>query len=267
MKSPKRRADWQLPHGVPRGVWDYAQSSSVATDYDAYFAGTPLLNLDRQLVRDYLLPQSGDVMIDWGTGTGRAVLPWAAEGVRCVAVDLSLPMLKTVREKSSRESSRESCQVGCVQANLAELDGFADAQFDRAICLFSTLGMIRGAANRQAFLRHVRRTLKPGGQFALHVHNAWRNIWDRGRGNWLLQQTRSILRGRDFERGDKYFDYRGIPNFYLHTFWPHEIRKLLCQARLQITSWLALDVRASHVLPQNLFARDLRAGGWFIVCR
>src|SRR5206468_469838 len=65
-----------------------------------------------------------------------------------------------------------------VRANIVELDCFRDASFDYAACLFSTLGMVAGADNRRRAVAHVRRVLKPGGVFVLHVHN-WRfNAWD-----------------------------------------------------------------------------------------
>ncbi len=262
MKEHDRRADWQLPAGVTRGVWDYTQSQAIAADYEAYFAGTPLFELDQRLIREHLAPREHDLMVDWGTGTGRAIRPWAAEGVRCVAVDLSLPMLI----ETQRKASAEKLVMGCVQANLAQLDCFREHQFDQAICLFSTLGMIRGRANRRAFLTHVRRTLKPGGRLALHIHNAWRNLWDYGRVDWLMQSAKLLASGSGHELGDKYFNYRGVPNFYLHTFWPAEIKKLLAEAQLPIVHWQALDVTASRLIAARTPLRDLRAGGWFIVC-
>ena len=57
--------------------------------------------------------------------------------------------------------------------NLVELNQFSDASFDYAACLFSTLGMVRIAANRAKVVQHVARILKPGSRFVLHVHNRW----------------------------------------------------------------------------------------------
>ncbi len=37
---------WQLPAGVTRGMWDYAQSANIANTYDDYFQHHELLKLD-----------------------------------------------------------------------------------------------------------------------------------------------------------------------------------------------------------------------------
>ena len=55
-----------------------------------------------------------------------------------------------------------SCQFAACRANLVELDGVRDKSLDGAICLFSTLGMIRGRKNRRRVLDHAQRILRPG---------------------------------------------------------------------------------------------------------
>ena len=64
--------------------------------------------------------------------------------------------------------------------------------------LFSTLGMIRGRENRQRVLNHVRRILKPGGLFVVHVHNLWYNLYDPGGPWWLVKNllTAAVARHR-----------------------------------------------------------------------
>ena len=80
-------ADWQLPPGVSREVWDYLHDSTLARRYDESLAGTPLLDLDQRFVARHC-PTPGR-LIDLGCGTGRVAVPLARLGHRVTAVDLS----------------------------------------------------------------------------------------------------------------------------------------------------------------------------------
>ena len=103
MRSEERdRPAWQLPPGVSRGTWDYVQSAPIATEYDTFHAGHPLLEFDRSLVLEVarrIAKERGAgvdrlVALDLGCGTGRTMLPLAEEGWRVLGVDLSESMLR-----------------------------------------------------------------------------------------------------------------------------------------------------------------------------
>src|SRR5215207_5419821 len=123
-------ADWQLPPGVSRGVWDYLHDSTLARRYDESLAGTPLLDLDLRLVERHC-PRPCRV-IDLGCGTGRVAVPLTRKGHRVTAVDLSEEMLRVAAEKAAAAGVR----LDCVRSNIVELDGVADAKFDVALSLF-----------------------------------------------------------------------------------------------------------------------------------
>ncbi len=94
--------EWQLPEGITRGLWDYANSDAVAYDYDEYFAHNQLFEFDEQVVIDELERrgiEAGATIADLGCGTGRALVTLAKQGYRGLAVDLSAKMLDVVREK------------------------------------------------------------------------------------------------------------------------------------------------------------------------
>ena len=196
MPSPTR-PHWQLPPGMTRGLWDYIHSRPIADDYDAYFAYNRLFQFDEQVVIRALQGRGvgpGSVVADLGCGTGRILIALGRLGLRGLAVDLSEPMLAVVRAKAQLEK----LPIQCIRANLVQLESVADESVDGAVSLFSTLGMIRGRANRQRALQHACRILRPGRPFVIHVHNFWFNLWDPGGPWWVLSSlVRSAAVPRD----------------------------------------------------------------------
>lgn len=248
----------------------------MADDYDEYHAENTLFEFEeRVLQEEFGEPPTGvgGVIADLGCGSGRALVPLVRAGWRGLAVDLSDAMLDVVRQKAELDN----LPIECVQANLVELtpDLVSDASADHAMCLFSTLGMIRGRDNRHEALRHMRRLLKPGGRLVLHVHNFWFNLRDPGGPWWALKSlARGVLprlplgaRGRTaYETGDKSYPYRGVPNFFLHVFRERELRRNLREANLRVRRWIPLDVGRRHALRHGWLLPSLRANGWIVVC-
>ncbi|MBN2024441.1 MAG: class I SAM-dependent methyltransferase [Pirellulales bacterium] len=252
--------EWRLPPGVPAGVWEYAQADHIAQEYDDDFALTQLFEFDEQVVANEL-PRAGWV-VDLGCGTGRALVPLARRGFRCLAVDLSRPMLQVVGQKAEIEG----LTIHRVQANLVQLGCLANDCADYALCLFSTLGMIRGREHRRETLRHVRRILKPGGRFILHVHNVWYNLFNPQGRRWLARHWAARLVGRRCDPGDKFFAYRGIPRMYLHTFSQRELVSDLRRAGLRIERLIRLAADRQRPLSRAWLLGRFRANGWIAVC-
>jgi SAM-dependent methyltransferase len=227
--------DWQLPPGTDRGLWDYVSSERVAREYDEVLAGTPLLEVDLRFCERHL-PTPGR-LIDLGCGTGRLLVHFARRGFSCLGVDLSDAMLGVVREKAEREG----LAIDLLKANLVELDHVPTGGFDYAACLFSTLGMIRGADHRRTFLGHVRRILRPGGVLVLHVHNACYRL---GRG----------LGSRGSEPGDRAMpQVRGGGELTIHHYRRRELVGELSAAGFRVreikTVSAAGELRVPWLLP------------------
>jgi len=270
MESELNRPTWQLPPGVSRGTWDYVHRESIATEYDTFHAGHPLLEFDRRLVLDVAkrihsskMPNV-PVALDLGCGTGRVMMPLVETGWRVLGIDLSQSMLSEVQSKFS---SGAAGQLGLVRGNLAQLGCLQDASVDLAYCLYSSIGMVQGREHRQAMLRDIARSLRPTGEFIVHVHN--RGTWwsdpggvRRGVGDWYRS-----LRDKSWEFGDRVYAYRGLPSMYLHIFSQRELRADLRQAGFEVSRWIRLNRTSSGELAMGWWMPYFRAGGFIAVAR
>jgi SAM-dependent methyltransferase len=250
--------DWQLPAGVSRGLWDYLHDPAIAGTYDERLADSALLNVDQRFAERHF--DRPGRLIDLGCGTGRLLVPFARRGYWVLGVDLSEEMLRVARAKAQAAGVR----VHRLKANLVELDCLADASFDYAACLFSTLGMVAGAAERRRVVGHIHRLLRPGGKLVLHVHNRWFNIWDPVGRAWLWRDGLRALTGRT-EGGDRVMPvHQGIAGLTLHLFTRREVVRLLSGAGFRVQEVRPVSLRADGVLPCPWWFGGLRSYGYLL---
>ncbi|HWG42751.1 MAG TPA: class I SAM-dependent methyltransferase [Gemmataceae bacterium] len=250
-------ADWQLPPGVNRGLWDYLHDPDIARGYDASLAGTPLFDIDRRFVEQHC-PQPGR-LLDLGCGTGRLLLAMAQRGWWTLGVDLSTEMLRVAGDKAMSAG----VVVHRLRANIAELDALADGSFDCVACLFSTLGMVLGAAQRQRVVAQAFRLLRPGGRFILHVHNRWFNAWTEPGRTGLLRDGLRAWTGD--ERGDRVMPvHQGIAGLTLHLFTRREACRLLTDAGFRVREVWPISLRADGRVRCPAWFGWLRAYGYLL---
>jgi SAM-dependent methyltransferase len=137
----------------------------------------------------------------------------------------------------------------------------AERSFSCAVCLFSTLGMIVGSAERRRVIDHVVRLLRPGGVFVLHVHNRWFNVWDRGGRRWLIADLFRPLLGQ--EPGNR----TGAGGLTLHHFTRSEAEQLVQTAGLEIVEVQPVSIRGDGRLPLPGWFAWLRAYGYLLAAR
>jgi SAM-dependent methyltransferase len=247
-----------MPPGVNRGLWDYLHDPAVARSYDAGLAGASLPAVDLRFVGEHC-PRPGR-LIDLGCGTGRLLLALAPLGFEVLGVDLSQEMLAVARDKADTAGA----QVRLLHANLAELDGLRDGCFDYAACLFSTLGMVTGAANRRRIVGHVFRLLRPGGRFVLHVHNRWFNVWNGPGRAWLLRDWWMRLLGRG-QGGDRVMPvHQGVAGLTLHLFTRGEAVRLLTESSFHISEVRPVSLGQDGRLAWPWWFGGLRAYGYLL---
>jgi len=254
------RPAWRLPRGVTRGLWDYVNRRQIAEDYDNYFSHSRLFEFDEQILLEHFTKPNAWVA-DLGCGTGRALVPLVKQGLKGLAIDLSESMLHIVQEKADIDD----LPIECVRCNLVELDAMADACVDYAMCLFSTLGMIRGRENRATMLQSAFRMLKPGGKFVVHAHNRMYSLFDPGGPVWLLRNHFEAVTDRDIELGDKWFHYRGVQNMFLHLFSKRELLQLVRAAGFQVRQVICLDAERKQPLRHPWWLGRIRANGYIVV--
>ena len=227
--------DWQLPAGVDRGLWDYLHAADMVAGYDDQMRASPLAAADVAFC-ERAFPTPGR-LIDLGCGTGRLCLHFAARGYDCVGVDLSEEMLARGKDNLQALDEPARHRVRFVTANLTDPALLEGESFDYAACLFSTLGMVRGADNRARVVANAYRLLKPGGRFVLHTHNRYFGGlgWKR-----VLGQRLKTLFGRA-GAGDVTMPqaYGGAP-LTLHHFTRREVVALLEVAGFAVKEVIAV---------------------------
>jgi len=226
-------ADWQLPVGVSRAVWEYTHDTTVAERYDADLATAPLLKADQELLT--AITHAPSLVLDVGCGTGRAAIALANRAIQVVGLDLSEPMLRMAAKKPGGE------KVNWICGNAVELP-LADGSFDAVICLFATLGMIANGSARQHALDECRRVLRPGGKLILHVHNLWHHVGTSAGRRLLLRDLGNRIAFRPTAGDFPMPSADGVPAWTMHLFTRRELAALLNRAGFTIQRQLPIGI-------------------------
>ncbi len=259
------RPRWQLPKGVSRESWNYIQSEKIAHQYEDFLGQNPLFQLDVDLVQQQIehlqnqFPECELYVADLGCGTARVARALDPYICRVLNIDLSQSMLLRAQELAGKRKNALE-----LQANLAELQFLRPDCLHLAVCLFSSLGMLRPREQRIQFLTQVFDSLRQSGRFVVHVHNKYRSLYDPGGMTWLAYGLLRHLSGKG-ELGDRVYPYRGLPRMFLHIYSRRELIADLQQAGFRMIEILPIDVSGSTLLPSSARLIGLRAGGFFAV--
>ena len=133
----------------------------TARYYDAAYAQLRDASGDvawyHRLARD-----SGGPILELGVGTGRVLLPIAAEGVACTGLDASAAMLDALRAK------RPPANLRLVEARMQAFDLGSD-RFPLVIAAFRVFQHLYTVEDQLECLARVRRHLASGGALAFDV--------------------------------------------------------------------------------------------------
>ncbi len=249
-----------MVEGHHPSIVQYVTSQRLATDYDRTFDGNALFLTDTRFLDDVLPPPPARV-IDLGCGTGRHALHLARQGYAVTALDLSEHMLEIARSKLAAEG----LEANVLRGDICDLSRFAPGEFDAAVCMFSTLGLVRGGDLRRRALAEARRVLRPGGLYCCHVHNRLRNLTHTDGAMWMLRNTIDAALGR-CDAGDRLMPrYRGQVDLYLHLFTRGELSRLISAAGFQTVRALCLNAPRTGELAGRW--ASIRSNGFILAAR
>jgi SAM-dependent methyltransferase len=137
-------------------------------------------------------PPGGD-LLDAPCGFGRHSLPLARAGFRVVGVDRAQPLLDEATRRADGERWPKF-----VRADYRELP-FADASFDGALNLFSSLGYLGDEEDTRA-LAEIGRVLRPGGRLVIEIMHRDLLVRRFHEQDWqMLGEGRLLLEQRTFD--------------------------------------------------------------------
>ncbi len=138
--------------------------NTFAALYEADFGGfTDDLPFYRELAQ-----QAGGPLLELMCGTGRLLLPLAAEGYALTGVDYAAAMLDMARAKLAAAGLGE--RVALLQADAREAE-LPAGTFGLAFVALNSFTHMLTVADQLALLAAARRALRPGGLLALDLSN------------------------------------------------------------------------------------------------
>jgi ubiquinone/menaquinone biosynthesis C-methylase UbiE len=137
-------------------------------------------------------PEGGN-LLDVPCGFGRHAIPLSDAGYRVVGVDRSQALLDEARRRAG--NSRRPKLARADYRNLP----FADASFDAAVNLFSSLGYLGDEEDTKA-LTEIGRVLRPGGRLVIEIMHRDLLLHAFREQDWeLLGEGRLLLEQRTFD--------------------------------------------------------------------
>ena len=128
-------------------VWDFLDDLPFYMEF-AVAAKTPVLEI--------------------GAGSGRLTLPMARDGVRVVAVDISVSMLSILSARLKEEPPEVQDRVRVVRADACELD--LGERFDLVIVPYYTFNYLLTEADQEKALERIREHLSDSGHVLLDLY-------------------------------------------------------------------------------------------------
>jgi ubiquinone/menaquinone biosynthesis C-methylase UbiE len=137
--------------------------------------------------------EPGAELLDVPCGFGRHSVALARSGFRVTGVDRSAALLDEARRRAGHERWPK-----LVQADYRELP-FADASFDAAVNLFTSLGYL-GIDEDTKVLTEIGRVLRPGGRLVIETNHRDLIVLRWSDSDWrLMGEGRLLLEQRTFD--------------------------------------------------------------------
>jgi ubiquinone/menaquinone biosynthesis C-methylase UbiE len=209
---------------------------------------TPLL--DKKL-------ESGMKVLDAMMGRGRHTIRYARRGCSVHGNDLNPYMVAVVR----KAAKLAGVQLTLTATDVCTLKGIASNTFDATIAMFSALGTISQAKNRQQAMHAMARVTRPGGRVIIHAHNRL-DMFLEPTLFWAAVQI-TLLPKNGLQQGDVLMDYNGLRKMFNHYYTPREFRTAFKKVGLTVVEEHYMDYEKKKFITGRL--RKLHANGFIFV--
>jgi len=176
------------------------------------------------------------VIADIGAGNGRHLIPAAKQCKKAIAFDISLNLLKIIKEKIEKKQIKN---IDLIQTNSVKLP-IKNNSFDY-ILYIASLHNIKGKSNRIKSLEEIKRVLKKDGRALISV--------------WSLDQEK-FSKNNQNKNGDFQVYWRqdglNIARFY-HLYKKNEFKDDLIKSGFKIIDFKEEKI-VSKKYPDNYFA-------------
>ncbi len=133
----------------------------------AYYASTYANRVDDVVFYVELSCRARGPVLEYGVGNGRIALPIAREGVEIVGVDHSVPMLRDLRARLSREPAEVRRRLRVVRGDMKRVR--LQRTFPLVLCTFNTALHLYTRQDVERFFARVREHLAPRGRFVVDL--------------------------------------------------------------------------------------------------
>jgi tRNA (uracil-5-)-methyltransferase TRM9 len=187
--------------------------------------------------------KNNEVVADIGCGNGRHLLVCAENCSHVIGVDISLKLLKIVKNKLT---NKNIVNASLIHADVVELP-LANNSLN-TVLFVASLHNIKGKEHRHRALKEIARVLKPKGIALISVWSRWQRKY------WRYFMKQFIIRSREFGDIDVFWRQHNlnVPRFY-HLFSKEEFAQELHDARFHIQILQTVKIH-SRYFPDNYFA-------------
>jgi ubiquinone/menaquinone biosynthesis C-methylase UbiE len=193
-------------------------------------------------------------LFDAMMGRGRHALRYAKRGCKVWGNDLNPYMVAHVRKAAKHLKVKPRLTV----LDATSLRSVKSSQFDVVIAMYSALGTIPQAKNRQKAMNEFARVCKPGGVVIIHAHNRLDTFLKPAFWDWIIEGWL----GRHAP-GDMVTSYNNLDDMYNHFYTPGEFRNSFAKAGLKVAEEAYMHYPTKRWLKGPL--RKLKADGFIFV--